>query len=89
MAQFRGKNALPLGMDIWPPDATTKGVSLLFATLDGRLIRFDSSQEAFIADFADGFGANVQRVKVGTYLNVPYAFVAQLLTFSGGEIRGW
>jgi hypothetical protein len=86
LAQFRGKNALPLGMDIWPPDATTKGVSLLFATIDGRLIRFDSSQEAFIADFADGFGANVQRVKVGTYLNVPYAFVAQLLTFSGGEI---
>jgi sugar lactone lactonase YvrE len=86
LAQFRSKNALPLGMDIWPPDATTKGVSLLFATVDGRLIRFDSSQEAFIADFADGFGVNVQRVKVGTYLNVPYAFVAQLLTFSGGEI---
>src|SRR3984957_3983906 len=86
LAQFKGKSALPLGMDIWPPDATTKGVSLLFATVDGRLIRFDSSQEAFIADFADGFGANVQRVKVGTYLNVPYAFVAQLLSFSGGEI---
>ena len=86
LAQFKGKNALPLGMDIWPPDATTKGVSLLFATVDGRLIRFDSSQDAFIPDFADGFGVNVQRVKVGTYLNVPYAFVAQLLTFSGGEI---
>jgi len=86
LAQFRSKNALPLGMDIWPPDATTKGVSLLFATVDGRLIRFDSSQEAFIADFANGFGVNVQRVKVGIYLNVPYAFVAQLLTFSGGEI---
>ena len=86
LAQFKGKNALPLGMDIWPPDATTTGVSLLFATVDGRLVRFDSSQEAFIADFADGFGANVQRVKVGSYLNVPYAFVAQLLTFSGGEI---
>src|ERR1700722_3470555 len=86
LAQFKGKSALPLGIDIWPPDATTNGLSLLFATVDGRLIRFDSSQEAFIADFADGFGANVQRVKVGTYLNVPYAFVAQLLSFSGGEI---
>jgi hypothetical protein len=86
LAQFKGKSALPLGMDIWPPDATTKGVSLLFATIDGRLIRFDSSQDAFIADFADGFGVNVQRVKVGNYLNVPYAFVAQLVTSKGGEI---
>jgi hypothetical protein len=86
LAQFKGKSALPLGMDIWPPDATTQGVSLLFATVDGRLIRFDSSQNEFIADFADGFGVNVQRVKVGSYLSVPYAFVAQLVTSKGGDI---
>ena len=87
LSEFESKGALPLGMDIWPADTVHgAGASLLFATVDGRLIRFDSSRNAFIADFADGLGVNVQRVKVGSYLNVPYAFVAQLLSSSGGEI---
>jgi hypothetical protein len=86
LAKFRAKNALPIGMDIWPADAT-HGVSLLFSTLDGRVLRFDSATGAFVADFATGLGANPQRIRVGTYLDVPYAFIAQTLTANGGEIR--
>jgi hypothetical protein len=72
----------PVGMDIWPADAT-HGVSLLFATLDGRVMRFDSGAGAMSADFASGLGAGLQRIKVGTYSTVTYAFVSQYTTHNG------
>jgi hypothetical protein len=73
-AALRG--TLPIGMDIWPADAS-HGVSLLFTTVGGRILRFDSGHGAMTADFADGLGLGLERIKVGTYATVTYAFVSQ------------
>ena len=73
-AQLRG--TLPIGMDIWPADAT-HGVSLLLSTLGGRVMRFDSGSGAMAADFASGLGLGLERIKVGTYSTLTYAFVSQ------------
>jgi hypothetical protein len=70
-------NAAPFGMDIWPADAT-HGVSLLFPTVDGRIIRFDTAKDAFAGNFASGLGLGLTKLRVGTYAGTPYAFVAQL-----------
>jgi hypothetical protein len=67
---------LPIGMDIWPADAT-HGVSLLLTSLGGRVLRFDSGSGALAADFASGLGFGLGRVKVGTYSTLTYAFVSQ------------
>jgi Bacterial Ig-like domain (group 2) len=67
---------LPIGMDIWPADAT-HGVSLLLTTLGGRVMRFDSGSGAMSADFASGLGLGLERIKVGTYSTLSYAFVSQ------------
>ena len=70
------RGTLPIGMDIWPADAT-HGVSLLLSTLGGRVIRFDSGAGAMTADFASGLGLGLERIKVGTYSTLTYAFVSQ------------
>ncbi len=70
------RGTLPIGMDIWPADAT-HGVSLLITTLGGRVIRFDSASGAMATDFASGLGFGLQRIKVGTYSTLTYAFVSQ------------
>jgi hypothetical protein len=67
---------LPIGMDIWPADAT-HGVSLLLTTVGGRIMRFDSGDGAMAADFASGLGLGLERIKVGTYSTLTYAFVSQ------------
>jgi YVTN family beta-propeller protein len=83
---FRGEGAVPVGMDLWPGDAT-HGVSLLFTTADGRILRFDSSRNEFVANFAAGLGLGLQKIKVGTYASTPYAFVTQLSLFSGAILQ--
>jgi len=83
--QFLNLIAAPFGMDIWPADAT-HGVSLLFTTIDGRIIRFDTAQDAFAGNFASGLGLGLTKLKVGTYAGTPYAFVAQLGLGKGGQI---
>lgn len=70
------RGTLPIGMDIWPADAT-HGVSLLLTTLGGRVVRFDSASGAMAADFANGLGFGLERIKVGTYSTLTYAFVSQ------------
>jgi Bacterial Ig-like domain (group 2) len=70
------RGTLPIGMDIWPADAT-HGVSLLLSTLGGRVMRFDSASGAMTADFASGLGLGLERIKVGTYSTLTYAFVSQ------------
>ena len=76
------RGTLPIGMDIWPADAT-HGVSLLFSTLGGRVTRFDSGSNSMSADFASGLGAGLQRIKVGTYSTATYAFVSQFTQKNG------
>jgi sugar lactone lactonase YvrE len=84
---FQGVGALPIGMDVWPSDAA-HGVSLLFTTADGRILRFDSGRNEFVANFAGGLGPGLQKIKVGTYAGTPYAFVTQLsLPFSGAILQ--
>jgi Bacterial Ig-like domain (group 2) len=70
------RGTLPIGMDIWPADAT-HGVSLLLSTVGGRVMRFDSGSGAMTADFASGLGLGLERIKVGTYSTLTYAFVSQ------------
>jgi Bacterial Ig-like domain (group 2) len=70
------RGTLPIGVDIWPADAT-HGVSLLITTLGGRVMRFDSGSGAMTADFASGLGLGLERIKVGTYSTLTYAFVSQ------------
>ncbi len=70
------RGTLPIGMDVWPADAT-HGVSLLLTTIGGRVLRYDSGSAAMSADFANGLGLGLQRIKVGTYSTLTYAFVSQ------------
>ncbi len=84
MPQFTRKAAIPFGMDIWPADAT-HGVSLLFTTEDGRIIRFDTSRNAFAHDFADSQGIALQKIKVAAAATAAYAFVAEPVA-PGGQI---
>jgi hypothetical protein len=85
--KFLVELADPFGMDIWPAN-TTLGTnqSVLFTTIDGRILRFDTVQNKFITDFADRLGAGLQKIKVGTYANAPYAFVAQIQAHDTGQI---
>jgi hypothetical protein len=77
--------AAPFGMDLWPADAT-HGTSVLFTTIDGRILRFDTSKSAFVTNFASGLGLGLQKLKVGTYADAPYAFVAQVGARDTGQI---
>src|SRR6202046_4175241 len=70
------RGTLPVGMDIWPADAT-HGVSLLLSTAGGRVMRFDSGSGAMTADFASRLGLGLERIQVGTYSTLTYAFVSQ------------
>lgn len=76
---------VPVGMDIWQ-DPTTQRVSLLFSTAGGRILDFDSSQNMFVTPFARGLGLGLTKLKVGSYQNIPYAFVGQLKPPVGGRI---
>jgi sugar lactone lactonase YvrE len=75
-SQFLVNTAVPTGMDVWPADAS-HGTSLLITTIDGRILRFDTNNSAFTTPFATGLGFGLQRIKVGSFANTPYAFVAQ------------
>jgi hypothetical protein len=85
IGSFSGEK--PTGIDVWPADATYPstghGVSLLVPTQSGRVMRFDSSTKAFTADFADGLGNGLLKIKVGTYSTFPYAFLAQATPGTG------
>jgi hypothetical protein len=88
------RGTLPIGMDIWPADAT-HGVSLLLTTVGGRIMRFDSGDGAMAADFASGLGLGLERIRVGTYSTLTYAFVSQftpgrgrILQFGGPPASG-
>jgi len=85
--KFLAELADPFGMDIWPANAALHtNQSVLFTTIDGRILSFDTVQNKFVADFADRLGPSLQKIKVGTYANVPYAFVAQVEAHDTGQI---
>jgi hypothetical protein len=86
-SKFIALLADPFGMDIWPANATTgTNTAVLFTTIDGRILRFDTVQNKFIANFANSVGPGLEKLRVGTYANVPYAFVAQVLAKGTGQI---
>ena len=89
-AKFLGQLAAPFGMDIWPANPALLGAAanpgVLFTTIDGRILRFDTVQNKFVSDFADRLGLGLQKLKVGSYVNAPYAFVAQLAVNGTGQI---
>src|ERR1700683_3581155 len=86
-SKFIALLADPFGMDIWPANATAgTNTAVLFTTIDGRILRFDTVQDKFIGNFANSPGPGLQKLRVGTYANVPYAFVAQVLAKGTGQI---
>jgi hypothetical protein len=85
--KFLAELADPFGMDLWPANASLgTNASVLFTTIDGRILRFDTVQNKFVTDFADRLGPSLQKIKVGTYANLPYAFVAQVEARDTGQI---
>lgn len=66
-----------VGMDIGQ-DPSTHHTTLLFPTVDGRILDFDSAQPGFITPYATNLGLGLTRLKVGTFQNTQYVFVAQL-----------
>jgi Bacterial Ig-like domain (group 2) len=80
------QGTLPVGMDIWPADAT-HGVSLLITTVGGRVLRYDSAVNGLAADFAGGLGLGLERIKVGTYSTNTYAYVAQYTPGNGRVLQ--
>lgn len=87
LAKFLGELAAPFGMDLCPGNsALCPNASVLFTTIDGRILSFDTVQDKFVTDIADRRGAGLQKIKVGSYANIPYAFVAQLEANNTGQI---
>ena len=87
LAKFLGELAAPFGMDLCPGNsALCPNASVLFTTIDGRILSFDTVQDKFVTDIADRRGAGLQKIKVGSYANVPYAFVTQLEVNNTGQI---
>jgi sugar lactone lactonase YvrE len=82
--EFQLMAALPVGMDVWL-DASF-GTTLLFTTVDGRILRFEASKQAFVSNFASSLGSGLEKIKVASYANTPYAFVAQQLPKEAGQI---
>lgn len=68
---------IPVGMDIGQ-DPTTQDITLLFSTVDGRILDFDSAKNEFITPYATNLGIGLTRVRVGTVKGAQYVFVAQL-----------
>jgi hypothetical protein len=66
-----------VGMDM-ARDPNTQDVTLLFSTLGGRILDFDSAKSAFITPYAINLGLGLTRLKVGTFQGVQYVFVGQL-----------
>ena len=62
------RGTLPIGMDIWPADAT-HGVSLLLTTFGGRVMRFDSAQRRDGRGFRQRLGIRIGANQSGHVLN--------------------
>jgi hypothetical protein len=85
--KFLGELAAPFGMDLCPGNtALCADPSILFTTIDGRILSFDTVKNKFVTDIADRQGPGLQKIKVGSYANIPYAFVAQLEANNTGRI---
>ncbi len=69
----------PVGMDFWPADN-----SLLIATTTGSILRYSISATSSmsLANFANGLGAGLGKLKAGQQAGVPYVFALQ-----GGQNR--
>jgi beta-lactam-binding protein with PASTA domain/sugar lactone lactonase YvrE len=85
LSKFAPLSAVPVGMDVWPADAT-HGTSLLITTTDGRILRFDTGSSVFAANFASGLGTGLENIKTGAAAGVEYAFVSQELSGYKGNI---
>jgi len=86
-AKFHAESATPAGMDIWPANPTWHtNTTLLFTTADGRVLEFDTLLNKFVCNFTENRGAGLQKIKVGSYAGVSYAFVAQLEAHNTGQI---
>jgi hypothetical protein len=84
---FHAQTATPAGMDIWPANPVWHtNTTLLFTTADGRVLEFDSLLNKVVCNFTENRGAGLQKIKVGSYASVSYAFVSQLEANNTGQI---
>jgi hypothetical protein len=79
----------PTGLDFWPVTVQGGHPTLLIATTAGNVWQYDFDPVTLAPSstfFAGGLGSGLMKVKVGLQVQVPYAFVTQVLTKSKGQI---
>jgi hypothetical protein len=69
----------PVGFDFWPSTTAGGHTTVVVATTAGRVLQFDFTAGGIAAGyptvFASALGSGLQKIKVGLYLEVPYAFL--------------
>jgi hypothetical protein len=77
----------PQGFDFFPATSPGGHTTILIATTAGRVLQYDFTANGvapgFPVVFASGLGNGLQKLKVGLYLEVPYAFVTSTTPGSG------
>jgi hypothetical protein len=70
---------VPVGMDIGQNPTTPGDATLLFSTVGGSILDFDSDANEFTTTpYAINLGLGLTRLKVGTFQATQYVFVGQL-----------
>ena len=77
----------PVGFDFWPADSVVGHTTVLIATTAGNVWRYDFTATGVAAGyptkFAGGLGGALQKLKVGLYQEVAYAFLTSTSPGSG------
>jgi hypothetical protein len=77
----------PNGFDFWPATSPGGHTTILIDTTAGRVLQYDFTANGVAAGypvvFASGLGLTLQKLKVGLYLEVPYAFVTSTMPGTG------
>jgi hypothetical protein len=80
-------NEFPTGFDFWPSTSAGGHTTILLDTTSGRVLQYDFTANGVAAgypvQFAKGLGSGLQKLKVGLYLEVPYAFVTSTTPGTG------
>jgi hypothetical protein len=77
----------PQGLDFFPATSPGGHTTIVIATTAGRVLQYDFTANGIAPGyplvFASGLGSGLQKLKVGLYLEVPYAFVTSTTPGSG------
>jgi hypothetical protein len=77
----------PLGFDFWPSTSAGGHTTIMIDTTAGRVLQYDFTAHGvapgFPVPYVSGLGSALQKLKVGLYLEVPFAFVTSTTPGSG------